>query len=96
MLQSLLKTKESVIRDFTKLNILIFTATVFSILLLITYSNFTKKPSLNSKVIKVTNLSNFAYSNSFLENRFVDYETKNRALIYSRIDINYLDFVYEK
>ena len=55
-----------------------------------------KNINFSSKISSITNLPNLAYSNNIYESRIKENKDFSNELYPMTIQINYLDFIYEK
>jgi hypothetical protein len=74
--------------------ILIFLS-FFSFLIFI-HPHINKNSDFSSKISAITNLPNLAYSNNIYESRIKENKDFSNELYPMTIQINYLDFIYEK
>lgn len=74
---------------------MVFLSTVF-IYLLFVYPNIYKKDTLSLEISAITQLPNLSYSNSQFEPRIKEYKDFSKESFEQKVQINYMDFVYEK
>lgn len=60
------------------------------------HSNINKPNDFSSKISSITNLPNLAYSNNIYESRIKENKDYENKIYPMTIQINYLDFIYEK
>lgn len=58
--------------------------------------NVNKKNNFSSIISSITNLPNLAYSNNIYESRIKENQDFSNIIYPMTIQINYLDFIYEK
>jgi hypothetical protein len=68
----------------------------FFTFLIFVHPNQNKKIDFSSKISAITNLPNIAYSNNIYEARIKENKDFSNEVFPMTIQINYLDFVYEK
>ena len=68
---------------------------LFSFLIFI-HPHINKNSDFSSKISAITNLPNLAYSNNIYESRIKENKDFSNELYPMTIQINYLDFIYEK
>ena len=68
-----------------------------STLVFIYYSNkLNNKIDYTTKISTISKLSNFSYSNNIYESRIKEQDDFSNKIHFINLQINYLDFIYEK
>lgn len=89
--------KELIITTLSKqfLLVIFLFLTIFLFFIFI-FSNIKTHINYSQKISSITKFSNFAYSNNIFETRIKEQNDFSRTLFLMPIQINYLDFIYEK
>ena len=85
------------ITTLTKKSIFFITFFILSFIFLIFFhSKLTNKIDYAIKISTISKLSNFSYSNNIYESRIKEQDDFSNKIHFINLQINYLDFIYEK
>ncbi|PUE64932.1 hypothetical protein B0174_05330 [Arcobacter caeni] len=60
------------------------------------HSKLSNKIDYATKITTISKLSNFSYSNNIYESRIKEQNDFSKKILFMNLQINYLDFIYEK